>query len=385
MRAEVVIVGAGIVGTNIALQVARRAIGDVLLVDARGPAAGMSGRSFRQVRTHYSNEVTTRLARRGIEILRDWSDHVGVGDSGYQPIGYLLAVADDQAEGCAANVALGRSLGVRTEIVAAAQLREIEPLLATDGLACGAWEPDSGVVDPVKVTLSATVAAQMAGVRTLFGSPVRALRAKREKITGVVTDGGDISAGTVVLAVGPWAPGLLAGTGIDLGLRLHTLELSVLRRAPGVAGLTTAVTHAPSGLVARSDSGPFAVAVGYPADAVQPAFPQDARVAADAEPRLRRALAAALPALASAEVVTTIAGVYDVTPDWHPLLGPWPGVDGLYLAVGFSGHGLKLAPAVGEAVADELAGRTPAIDLGPLHPATTPRPLHFAYGPGARA
>ena len=385
MRAEVVVVGAGIVGTNIALQLARRAIGDVLLVDARGPAAGMSGRSFRQVRTHYSNEVTTRLALRGIEILRDWSDHVGVGDSGYQPIGYLLAVADDQAEGCAANVALGRSLGVRTEIVAAAQLREIEPLLATDGLACGAWEPDSGVVDPVKVTLSATVAAQMAGVRTLFGSPVRALRAKREKITGVVTDGGDISAGTVVLAVGPWAPGLLAGTGIDLGLRLHTLELSVLRRAPGVAGLTTAVTHAPSGLVARCDSGPFGVAVAYPADAVQPAFPQDARVAADAEPRLRRALAAALPALASAEVVTTIAGVYDVTPDWHPLLGPWPGVDGLYLAVGFSGHGLKLAPAVGEAVADELAGRTPAIDLGPLHPAMTPRPLHFAYGPGARA
>jgi sarcosine oxidase subunit beta len=385
LRAEVVVVGAGIVGTNIALQVARRAIGDVLLVDARGPAAGMSGRSFRQVRTHYSNEVTTRLARRGIEILRDWSDHVGIGDSGYQPIGYLLAVADDQAEGCAANVALGRSLGVRTEIVAAAQLREIEPLLATDGLACGAWEPDSGVVDPVKVTLSATVAAQMAGVRTLFGSPVRALRAKRDKITGVVTDGGDISAGTVVLAVGPWAPGLLAGTGIDLGLRLHTLELSVLRRAPGVPGLTTAVTHAPSGLVARCDSGPFGVAVAYPADAVHPAFPQDAQVAADAEPRLRRALAAALPALASAEVVTTIAGVYDVTPDWHPLLGPWPGVDGLYLAVGFSGHGLKLAPAVGEAVADELAGRAPAIDLGPLHPATTPRPLHFAYGPGARA
>jgi sarcosine oxidase, subunit beta len=385
LRADVVVVGAGIVGTNIALQLARRAIGDVLLVDASGPAAGMSGRSFRQVRTHYSNEVTTRLARRGIEILRDWSDHVGVGDSGYQPVGYLLAVADNQAEGCAANVALGRSLGVRTELVTADRMREIEPLLVTDGLACGAWEPDSGLVDPVKVTLSATVAAQMAGLRTLFGSPVRALRTQREKITGIVTDEGDINAETVVLAVGPWAPTLLAGTGIDLGLRLHTLELSALRRPPGVAGLTTAVTHAPSGLVARCDTGPFCVAVAYPADAVQPEFPQDAKVAADAEPRLRRALTAALPSLAPVEIVTTIAGVYDVTPDWHPLLGPWPGVDGLYLAVGFSGHGLKLAPAIGEAVADELAGRTPVIDLSPLHAATTPRPLRFAYGPGARA
>jgi sarcosine oxidase, subunit beta len=189
----------------------------------------------------------------------------------------------------------------------------------------------------------------------------------------------------VVLAVGPWAPRLLAGTGIDLGMRLHTLELSVLRRPPGVAGLSTAVTHAPSGLVARCDSGPFVVAVAYPAEAVEPELPQDARVAADAEPRLRRALMAGLPTLAPAEVITTIAGVYDVTPDWHPMLGPWPGVDGLYLAVGFSGHGLKLAPAVGEAVADELAGRPPAIDITPLRPASAPRPLHFAYGPGARA
>jgi sarcosine oxidase, subunit beta len=385
MDADFVIVGAGIVGSNIAFQLARRAVGDVVLVDAGGPAAGMSGRSFRQVRTHYSNEVTVRLARRGIEILRGWSDHVGVGDSGFEPIGYLLAVADNQADGCAANVALGRSLGVRTELVPAERLHEIEPLLAAGGLACGAWEPDSGLIDPVKVTLSATVAAQMSGAKTVFGSQVRALRTNREKVTGVVTDNGAINAGTVVLAVGPWAPGLLAGTGIDLGMRLHTLELSVLRRPPGVAGLTTAVTHAPSGLVARCDSGPFAVAAAYPADAVEPEFPQDARVAADAEPRLRRALTAALPSLAGAEVVTTIAGVYDVTPDWHPLLGPWPGVDGLYLAVGFSGHGLKLAPAVGEAVADELVGRPPAVDISPLHPSTTPRPLRFAYGPGARA
>src|SRR5262249_24627274 len=85
------------------------------------------------------------------------------------------------------------------------------------------------------------------------------------------------------------------------------------------------------------------------------------------------------------EVDTTIAGVYDVTPDWHPVLGQWPGLDGLYLAVGFSGHALKLAPAVGEVIADELTGRTPAIDITELRPATAPRPLRFAYGPGAGA
>jgi sarcosine oxidase, subunit beta len=385
MQADFVIVGAGIVGASIAMQLARRRVGEVLLVDAQGPAAGMSGRSFRQVRTHYSNEVTIRLAHRGIEILRGWSDHVGVGDAGYEPVGYLLAVAEDQAAGCASNVELGRSMGVRTELVQAGRLAEIEPLLATDGLACGAWEPDSGVIDPVKATLSATIAAQTAGTRTLFGTEIRALRTSGTRVTGVITSRGEIGAGTVVLAIGPWAPPLLAGVGIDLGMSLHTLELSVLRRSPDMPGLTTAITHAPSGLVARCGTGPFAVGVAYPAESDHPAHPGEARVGDDAEPRLRRALTAALPAMAAAEVVSTIAGVYDVSQDWHPMLGPWPSLDGLYLAVGFSGHGLKLAPAVGEAVADELAGRKPDIDITPLRPSAAPRPLRFAYGPGARA
>src|SRR5215467_1790383 len=214
MHAEFVVVGGGIVGASIAFQLARRAVGDVLLVDATGPATGMTGRSFRQVRTHYSNEVTIRLALRGIEILRDWTDHIGVGESGYEPVGYLLAVAEDQADGCAANVKLGSSLGVRTELVPADRLRDIEPLLATDSLACGAWEPDSGLFDPVKATLSATVAAQLAGARTVFGTAVRALRLDGHRVSGVVTADGDITAGTVVLAVGPWAPPLLAGAGI---------------------------------------------------------------------------------------------------------------------------------------------------------------------------
>ena len=202
-------------------------------------------------------------------------------------------MAGDQADGCAANVALGSSLGVRTELVPAERLQEIEPLLAADGLACGAWEPDSGLIDPVKVTLSATVAAQMSGARTLFGSPVRALRTSgdrdRRRHRRRRHPGRDGGAGGR-----PWAPRLLAGTGIDLGMRLHTLELSVLRRPAGAAGLSTAVTHAPSGLVARCDSGPFTVAVAYPAEAVEPNS-RDARVAADAEPRLRRALTPPCP------------------------------------------------------------------------------------------
>ena len=102
---------------------------------------------------------------------------------------------------------------------------------------------------------------------------------------------------------------------------------------------------------------------------------------------MREGLRARYPRLAGFELVRGFAGPYDVTPDWNPIIGPCPGIDGLYLAVGWSGHGFKLSPAVGEIVAAEVTGRTPPIDVGELRPErfAEGRFLRLAYGPGARA
>ena len=94
-----------------------------------------------------------------------------------------------------------------------------------------------------------------------------------------------------------------------------------------------------------------------------------------------------MPAFGEAGLAASWTGVYDVTPDWHPLIGWAQGVEGLYLALGWSGHGLKLSPAVGEVVADEVLGRRPSIDVSDLRPDRFDRnqPMYLAYGPGARA
>jgi len=102
---------------------------------------------------------------------------------------------------------------------------------------------------------------------------------------------------------------------------------------------------------------------------------------------VRRSVAARYPRLADFAVERSWAGPYDITPDWNPIMGPCPGIEGLYLAVGWSGHGFKLSPAVGEVVAAEVTGRTPPVDVSELRPGrfATGRLLRLAYGPGARA
>src|SRR5262249_43878834 len=115
--ADVVIVGAGVMGSSIAHALCAGGAGRVTLIDGRGPGGGMSGRSFRQVRCHHSNEVIVRLAVRGMELIRTWDEAVGVGDPGYVPLGYLLLVEEREAEACRRNVELGRRCGVETEFL----------------------------------------------------------------------------------------------------------------------------------------------------------------------------------------------------------------------------------------------------------------------------
>jgi glycine/D-amino acid oxidase-like deaminating enzyme len=138
----------------------------------------------------------------------------------------------------------------------------------------------------------------------------------------------------------------------------------------------------------RPDRGRLALAVAYEPNArpePAPSFASD--VGEGYEQRVREAIGARVPAYADAAWERSVSGQYDVTPDWHPLIGWAPGVEGLYLALGWSGHGLKLSPAVGEVVADEVLGRPPSIDVSDLRPDRFDRnrPMHLAYGPGARA
>jgi len=388
LGADVVVVGAGIMGTSIAFQLVKRGAGRVVLIDPRGLAGGMSGSTFGQVRHHYSNELMVRLANRGFEVIRSWADEVGVGDPAYSPFGYLLCVPEQQVEACRRNVAMTQGCGVDTSFVSPDEIARIEPLLRLDGVAGAAYEPDGGYVDTTKMILSWFVAATARGLVSMLGTAATGIEAEGGQVVGVRTDRGLVRSRVVVNAAGPWGRDLVEPLGLDLPISFSRVQMAMLRQRPDRALLRTSVTDAAANLVMRPDRGSFALAVAY-GGAFAPTRDLDVDPPTDPgyEEQVRTALRRSVPEYLEAEWVWGVSGVYDATPDWHPILGWAPGIEGLYLALGWSGHGLKLSPAVGEIVADEVVGASPFLDVSALRLErfAEGRPMHLAYGPGARA
>ena len=395
---DVVVIGAGVTGASIGYQLAKHAEGRVAIVDARAPVGGISGRTFGQIRQHYSNELMVRIAQRGFHCIQNWDSEVGFGDPGYARFGYMLLVVEDQLDGLRYNIDLGRSLGVDTRFVVGSEITDVEPLVDADGLAGGAYEPEGGYIDVTKMVLSWLAAATAAGATVLAPVAVEGIMTSGGAVTGVSTAAGEIRAPTIVAATGAWARDLLDPLGVEMPVERRRLDMAVLSQDAGARALGTCITDGNSNLVIRPDMGRHIVAVAYPPEMPAVVDPlADASVADHAahDVRLKAAIAERLPSLTVASTVSTTSGAYDVSPDYHPILG-WASeiapVDGLYLAVGLSGHGLKLSPALGEIVAADVlnveqVGNAPAIDTRALRPARFAEGdlMHLSYGPSARA
>ena len=398
--ADVVVIGAGVTGASIGFQLARHSRRRVVIVDARAPVGGISGRTFGQIRQHYSNELMVRMAMRGFHCIRDWGREVGYGDPGYVRLGYLLLVVEDQLDGLRRNIGIGAAAGVNTRFVGPGAIAGIEPLLRTDDLAGGAYEPDGGYIDVTKMVLSWLGAASSAGASVVAPASVAQITASDGAVTGVaLADGSEIRAPVVVAATGAWARDLLDPLGVSVPVQRRRLDMAMRRQRPGTAQLHCCVTDGNSNLVIRPDMGRHVLAVAYPPGMPEVDDPLAEGSAADHRrhaQRIDRALRQRLPTMAlHREPVALTSGAYDITPDYHPILG-WAdeisGVAGLYLAVGFSGHGLKLSPAVGEIAAADVLGRAqvggaPPLDARALRPGrfADGELMHLTYGPSARA
>jgi sarcosine oxidase subunit beta len=387
-RADVVVIGGGLFGTSIAYQLCRRGAGRVLLLERDALGSGDSGRTFGMVRRHYSNAVTALLARRGSHTIMHWADEIGVGDSGYVETGYLLPVPEALVEAARGNVARLAALGLDTSFVEPGEIGEIEPLLALDGIAGAAYEPDGGFADAHKMILGWFAAAYEYGLEARFRCAASELIVEDGRIRGVRTPDGDIACDRVVLATGAWARELLTPVGVQLPIALKRIQVAVLRQPAGAPRPNVVCSDAVTNVVVRPDRGALFCAVTYfgdePLDAADDC---DYDASPGYEQAIRRALGERYPALAGATWQRGWAGRYDYSPDWNPIVGEAPGVEGLQLALAWSGHGFKLSPAVGEVVAAEVVGDEPVIDVTALRPTRFAEGelLRLAYGPGARA
>jgi len=332
--------------------------------------------------------VTARLAMRGVEIIKAWAEEVGSGDSGYVRTGYMMTADAERLPALEENVARLVSWGLDTRVVSPGEIAEIEPLLSLDGVAGGAYEPDDGFADAQKMTLSWLAAGLLHGVVPMVGARVTWIRVAGGRVRGLDTDRGPVEAGVVVNAAGGWGGALSRSAGVELPISLRRVQVAFVRQPADRPQARLTFSDMVSNLVLRPDRAGIALVVAYQAEQLLAGRDDCEREIDDVyESSVRSALRERMPSYVEAEWLGGFAGAYDYTPDWNPILGWAPGVEGLDLALGGSGHGFKLAPSIGEAAADAILGREPRIDVRALDAGRFERGelLRLAYGPSARA
>jgi sarcosine oxidase, subunit beta len=364
-RAEAVVVGGGVMGASIAHHLALRGV-DVLLLERGALCSGPTRHSTAIVRLHYTQPLLVRMALHGLRAYTTFAGVLGA-PSGFVRTGMLFAADERERDLLAGNVEIGRAEGVTTRLLSAAEVSEVDGRIATDGLAF-CYEPEAGYCDPYLVTTGYVAAARRSGATVAEGVTALGLSDGRVRTTT-----GDVDAGAVVVAAGVWTRALLEPLGYDLPVTAAPAEVGRFRLPDGFGPAPPAVADFSGPQVYFRPAEPGYLEVGsldpaHSARPVDPDRPPEGAERASLE-SYRSALATRLPGSDRGHWRGGWTGVYDVTPDWEPVLGLVPGSERTYVAAGFSGHGFKLAPAVGLALADLVVdGRAETFDLSLLAP-----------------
>ena len=363
--ADAVVIGAGINGASTAFNLLKRGLKKVVLIEKHLLASGGTGRSAAIVRQHYSNKDLVKLVKRSVEIFQNFDAEIG-GDCGFVSCGWAFLVPAAVSEGFSGNMTMLRELGIETSEISKDELLEIEPRLDLADVHRIAYEPRSGYADPHRTTYSYVHQFCKHGGQLAAMTAVQGLLTERGRIKGIQTSRGEISTEVVVNAAGPWSPRIAEWAGITLPLRVTREEEIVLETADSggsprlvFSDMSKAIYYRPEGATRTL------VGRGFPKDYefVDPDQFKESASSLFVEETLAR-LRDRLPAFKNALAISAYTGLYDVTPDWYPILGKAEGVDGFYLCTGFSGHGFKIGPAIGEVMAEEIVnGECRTVDL----------------------
>jgi sarcosine oxidase subunit beta len=363
-RAEIVVIGAGIMGLAIAYNLARLGVTDTLVVDRSYLCGGASGRNGGGVRAQWSTEANIRLMQESIRMCREFASEMKI-NVWFRQGGYLfLARTEEKRRALEASVKLQNDLGLPTRLLTAKEAQKIVPELDPSGVVAASYNPDDGVVFPWPFVWGFAQAARKLGVEIATFTDVVGFETKGARIEGVVLRSIDprsasretfvVRTNKVVNAAGAWSPEIARMLGVELPNKPHRHE--ICSSEPLKPWLKPLVADLTDGLYfSQSTRGEIVGGVGQ--ERVPEGHNQESSFAFLG--RYARSLVRTCPVLGQVKVLRQWAGLYDVTPDHNPIVGAIDEIEHFYQASGFVGHGFMMAPVVGKLIAQNIVEQTP--------------------------
>lgn len=388
---DVLVIGAGVVGCSVAFHLARLGAGRVTVLERRQVGAGTTSQSSGILRTHYSVPENVEMARRSWRVFEDFPAYLedDEASAGLVRCGYMIVAPEGpRLEALRASLAQQQAMGIPVEQLTPQQAADRLPIARFDDAALIGWEPEAGFADAYLVATGFARAARRLGVTFREGVEVTGLCLEGARVTGVQTSEGRIEAGVVVSTQNIWARDIERWTGIASPVSAERHQVLALQ---GPLAYTPAMPvfkdlASPGMLYARSYGGAqMLVSEGLPGQTLTEPDDRQGDVSMDTVAEIGAQVAERFPSFAEAGLASSWTGVYDVTPDWNPVLGPLPEMPGLVVGYGFSGHGFKLSPAVGRVLAQAALGQPTDVSLTPyaLERFRAGRLLVGRYGRGA--
>jgi sarcosine oxidase subunit beta len=359
--ADILVIGAGIVGCSLAYHLALQGGAGVAVIDKDLICSGSTGRSAGGVRQQFATDLNVRLSLESIRMFERMPEELGV-DPGFRRVGYLfLASTETELALFRKNVALQQRLGVPVQMVGTDDIRRLVPFVQLDGILGGTYCPTDGYAAPYEVTMGYAAAARRRGVAIHEQRPATAVLRWSGRVAGVETTSGPIHARVVVNAAGAFAGQIGEMAGVEVPVRPFRRQLFTTLPVPEFTPEPPLTIDYHRNWYFRGELGGCLFSGPKDEESTFNTNVDWEHLAESVEQAVVR-----LPLLAEAEIHRGWAGLYEISPDNNPILGPVPELEGFYVAGGHSGHGFQHGPIVGKLMAELiLTGRT-TIDIGAL-------------------
>ncbi len=363
IKANMIVIGGGVMGASSAYHLAKRGVRDIILLEKEAYfGQGATGRCAGGVRYQFTTEVNIRLSQASLPMLAGLEEETGQ-TADYRPCGYLfLLTRESDLDIFRRNVAFQNQLGVPTQWLDGDEIRRMLPMMRLGDVLAGTIHEKDGLADPNSVVMAYINAAQRLGVETYNDCEVTGISAAGSRVQGVETATGTIECDLVVNAAGPWAGQLGKLAGVEIPITPLRRQMFTTTPLPQIPSDFPFVIDFEQSLYFHREGPGLLIGMSNPDE--KPGF--DQTVDPEWELVNMEAAAARLPLLEQAGVTSRWAGLYENTPDAHPVFGATP-LEGFYICAGFSGHGFMHGPIAGKLMSEIiLDGQANTVDVGAL-------------------